>query len=74
VDGTLKNMGPTPLSADWGMAHLKSGSLRHVSAVAGVVRNPQGDYFVVVAMANHEHASSFHPVVQSLLAWLKQAH
>ncbi len=73
VDGTLKRLGQGAHSARWGSAHLKSGSLRDVSAVAGVVRNPQGKYFVVVAIANHEHAAGFHPVVQALLDWLSKA-
>ena len=72
IDGTLKHLGQNLRSSSPSMSHLKSGSLQHVSAVAGVVRNPQGQYFVVVAVANHEHAANFHPVVESLLNWLHQ--
>jgi len=52
---------------------LKSGSLRDVSAVAGVVRTPKGNYFAVVAIANQERAAGFPTAVQALLDWLSKS-
>jgi len=73
VDGTLKRLAPSDNPSRWGAAHLKSGSLRDVSAVAGVVRTPKGNYFAVVAIANQERAAGFPTVVQALLDWLSQS-
>jgi D-alanyl-D-alanine carboxypeptidase/D-alanyl-D-alanine-endopeptidase (penicillin-binding protein 4) len=52
-----------------GRAHLKTGSLRDVTGVAGYVHGPDGRRRVVVAIANHPRAGEFRPVIDSLLDW-----
>lgn len=64
VDGTLRRQ-----RQNVGLAHLKSGSLNEVSAVAGYVHGPQGRRYVLVAIANHRRASAFRPAVQALVEW-----
>lgn len=52
-----------------GLAHLKTGSLNEVSAVAGYVHGAQGRRWVLVAIANHRRASAIRPVTQALVEW-----
>jgi D-alanyl-D-alanine carboxypeptidase/D-alanyl-D-alanine-endopeptidase (penicillin-binding protein 4) len=65
VDGTLKNRRAGPL----GSAHLKTGSLRDVTAVAGYVHGASGKRYVLVAIANHPNASAARPAFGSLIEW-----
>lgn len=65
VDGTARRTGV--MSA--GQAHLKTGSLRDVTGVAGYVHGPDGRRRVVVAIANHPRAGEFRPVIDTLLDW-----
>lgn len=64
LDGTLKRWAGEP-----GRAHLKSGSLRDVAAVAGYVLGRSGRRHVLVAMVNHPQASAARPVLDALLQW-----
>ena len=51
MDGTLrKRMRNTPLA---GNAHLKTGTLNNVRALAGYSRDAQGHTWAVVAILNH---------------------
>ena len=51
MDGTLrKRMRNTPLA---GQAHLKTGTLNNVRALAGFSRDAQGHTWAVVAILNH---------------------
>ena len=64
-DGTLRRTrGPGV-----GGAHLKSGSLRDVSGVAGYVHAASGKRYVLVAIANHANAHGIRPALEALLAW-----
>ena len=68
VDGTMRNrlkIGPAA-----GLARLKTGTLRNVTALAGVVQDPQGRPWTVVAMVNHEQASKGQPVLDALVDWV----
>jgi D-alanyl-D-alanine carboxypeptidase/D-alanyl-D-alanine-endopeptidase (penicillin-binding protein 4) len=65
VDGTLKNR----RSAAQGSAHLKTGSLRDVTAVAGYVHGASGKRYVVVAVVNHPNANAARPAFDALVAW-----
>lgn len=65
VDGTLKR---SKAQAS-GRAHLKSGSLRDVSALAGYVHANSGKRYVLVAIANHTNASAARPAFDALLDW-----
>ena len=65
VDGTLRRR--PALAA--GAAHLKTGSLRDVTAVAGYVHAASGRRYVLVAMVNHPNAAAARPALDALLAW-----
>ena len=65
VDGTLKRS----RSQSSGSAHLKTGSLRDVAAVAGYVLAASGQRYVLVAIANHANAHAVRPAFEALLDW-----
>ncbi len=70
VDGTLKKLqGQVARS---GSAHLKTGSLRDVNAVAGYVDAEGGQRYVLVAMVNHANAAAARPVLEALVDWTAQ--
>jgi D-alanyl-D-alanine carboxypeptidase/D-alanyl-D-alanine-endopeptidase (penicillin-binding protein 4) len=64
IDGTLKRS-----RATLGRAHLKTGSLRDVSGVAGYVLANSGRRFVVVAIVNHATANAARPAFDALVQW-----
>jgi D-alanyl-D-alanine carboxypeptidase/D-alanyl-D-alanine-endopeptidase (penicillin-binding protein 4) len=64
VDGTLRNRRTMA-----GNAHLKTGSLRDVTALAGYVHGASGRRYVLVAIANHPSADAARPVFDALLEW-----
>ena len=64
VDGTLRNRRTLP-----GSAHMKTGSLRDVTALAGYVHGASGKRYVLVAIANHPAAEAARPVFDALLEW-----
>lgn len=55
-----------------GLAHMKTGSLDHVSAVAGYFQARSGKRYIVVAMLNHTdvHRGPGKEVQEMLLRWL----
>jgi D-alanyl-D-alanine carboxypeptidase/D-alanyl-D-alanine-endopeptidase (penicillin-binding protein 4) len=65
TDGTLKRM----RARSAGLAHLKTGSLRDVAAVAGFVHAASGRRYVLVAIANHPNASAARPAIDALVDW-----
>ena len=70
LDGTLRRrFGNTGLV---GKAHLKTGSLDHVTAIAGYLQSRSGRRFAVVAMQNFEdiHRGPGEEVQEALLRWL----
>ena len=68
VDGTLKRS----RAESRGSAHLKTGSLRDVAALAGYVQGSSGKYYVLVAIANHANANAARPAFDALLDWAVQ--
>ena len=52
-----------------GQAHLKTGSLRDVTGVAGYVHAPSGRRYVLVAIANHPNAGAMRAVIDALVEW-----
>jgi D-alanyl-D-alanine carboxypeptidase/D-alanyl-D-alanine-endopeptidase (penicillin-binding protein 4) len=64
IDGTLKRS-----RAQAGSAHLKTGSLRDVSAIAGYVHAASGARYVLVAMVNHPNAAAARPALDALVEW-----
>ncbi|GHD56355.1 D-alanyl-D-alanine carboxypeptidase/D-alanyl-D-alanine endopeptidase [Jeongeupia chitinilytica] len=66
IDGTMKKR----LKSEAGAAHIKTGTLKDVRAVAGYVRDSQGSDWVVVALLNHPRAPLAMPVLDTLLRWV----
>lgn len=64
VDGTARRM----VNAV-GRAHLKTGSLDDVSALAGIVQDEAGQRLVVIAAVNDPKAEAARPVLQAVLGW-----
>lgn len=66
-DGTLKRRFAG--SAVTGRAHLKTGTLRDVSALAGYVHTLRGDSVSVVMLVNHPRARASEAAQRALLEW-----
>ena len=70
LDGTLsRRFRDTELV---GQAHLKTGSMDHVTAIAGYLQARSGRRFVVVALQNHAdvHRGPGEELQQALLRWV----
>lgn len=70
LDGTLsRRLDEAGLT---GMAHLKTGSLDDVTAIAGYVRSRAGERYIVVALQNHPgvHRGTGEEVQEALLRWV----
>jgi D-alanyl-D-alanine carboxypeptidase/D-alanyl-D-alanine-endopeptidase (penicillin-binding protein 4) len=65
VDGTLRRA-KTRTS---GYAHLKTGSLNEVVAVAGYVHAAAGKRYVLVAIVNHPNARAARPAIDAMVDW-----
>ena len=65
VDGTLRRI-KTRTS---GTAHLKTGSLSGVVALAGYVHAVNGKRYVLVALINHPNAADARPALDALVDW-----
>jgi len=68
VDGTLKRA----KVASPGSAHLKTGSLNGVTAIAGYVDGASGKRYALVAMVNHANAASARAAFDALVDWTAQ--
>jgi D-alanyl-D-alanine carboxypeptidase/D-alanyl-D-alanine-endopeptidase (penicillin-binding protein 4) len=68
ADGTMKKRLNGAGAA--GRAHIKTGSLDDVRAIAGYVLDARGRRMVVVFIVNHRNASRAHPVEDALLDWI----
>jgi len=64
LDGTLRRS-----SMGAGLAHLKTGSLRDVYALAGYVHRADGQRLVLVAIINHPNAAAARPALDALVQW-----
>ncbi len=64
VDGTLKRS-----QASVASAHLKTGSLREVVALAGYVQANSGKRYVLVALVNHPNSLAARPALDALVDW-----
>ena len=65
VDGTMRRN----RSRAVGSAHLKTGTLRDVAAVAGYVHASSGKRYVLVAIINHANAGAARGVFDALMDW-----
>ena len=66
IDGTMKKSKSTHV----GGAHLKTGTLRDASAIAGYVTGANGKRWVVVALANSDNAPAARPAWDALIDWV----
>ena len=66
IDGTLRKI-RSRVSQGW--AHLKTGTLRDSTALAGYVHTPSGRRLVVVAIINHPNAAAARPALEALVDW-----
>jgi D-alanyl-D-alanine carboxypeptidase/D-alanyl-D-alanine-endopeptidase (penicillin-binding protein 4) len=64
VDGTMRRTQTLT-----GRAHLKTGSLRDVTAVAGYLLAPSGQRYVLVGIVNHPNAAATRPALEALIQW-----
>jgi D-alanyl-D-alanine carboxypeptidase/D-alanyl-D-alanine-endopeptidase (penicillin-binding protein 4) len=73
LDGTLRNrLGGRNLE---GRAHLKTGSLDHVAAIAGYLQAESGRRYVLSILHNYEdiHRGYGEEVQEALIRWLNEA-
>jgi D-alanyl-D-alanine carboxypeptidase/D-alanyl-D-alanine-endopeptidase (penicillin-binding protein 4) len=68
VDGTVRRR--LRDTSTQGMAHLKTGTLRDASALAGYVLGASGKRYVLVSMVNGEGASAVRTFNDAVIAWL----
>ena len=67
TDGTLRR-----LQQAAGRAHLKTGSLRDVVAVAGYALGRSGQRWIVVVLIHHDQAQAARPALEALVQWAIQ--
>ena len=65
VDGTLRKS-----AAPAGRAHLKTGSMRDVVAVAGYVMADSGRRWILVAVINDPNAGAARPAIDAAIDWV----
>jgi D-alanyl-D-alanine carboxypeptidase/D-alanyl-D-alanine-endopeptidase (penicillin-binding protein 4) len=70
VDGTMKRR--MPGSRAVGNARLKTGTLRDVAALAGYVRDPGGQDWIVTAFINDPQAARGRAVLDALVGWVAE--
>ncbi len=70
VDGTMSRRFKNGVLT--GMAHMKTGSLDHVSSIAGYFQARSGNRYIVVMLHNHTdiHRGPGEEVQEALLRWL----
>jgi D-alanyl-D-alanine carboxypeptidase/D-alanyl-D-alanine-endopeptidase (penicillin-binding protein 4) len=68
IDGTARRPGRAWGGAQ-GRAHLKTGSLRDVMALAGYVLGESGRRYALVAVVNHPDAGTARPALDALVRW-----
>jgi serine-type D-Ala-D-Ala carboxypeptidase/endopeptidase (penicillin-binding protein 4) len=67
IDGTMRTR-----SAAFGHAHIKTGLLNEVRAIAGYVLAESGRRYAVVFLINHPHAGAGQPAQDALLDWVRR--
>lgn len=68
IDGTVRRRLRNDVAQ--GRAHLKTGSLRDVRAIAGYVVGVSGKRYIVVSIVNHAEAEKVRAFDDALVAWL----
>jgi D-alanyl-D-alanine carboxypeptidase/D-alanyl-D-alanine-endopeptidase (penicillin-binding protein 4) len=64
LDGTMRRS-----RASAGRAHLKTGSLRDMAGVAGIVHGDGGRRYVLVAVVQHPNANAARAAFDALVQW-----
>ena len=64
VDGTLRRS-----RTSVGRAHLKTGTLRDATGLAGYVLSNSGRRYVLAAIVNHPNAGAARPALEALVQW-----
>jgi len=67
VDGTLRRS--TSMA---GRAHLKTGSMRDVVAIAGYVLSDSGRRYILVAVVNDANAGAARPALDAAIDWVER--
>jgi D-alanyl-D-alanine carboxypeptidase/D-alanyl-D-alanine-endopeptidase (penicillin-binding protein 4) len=67
VDGTLRHS-----TAMAGRAHLKTGSMRDVVAIAGYVLSDSGRRYILVAVINDPNAGAARPALDAAIDWVER--
>jgi serine-type D-Ala-D-Ala carboxypeptidase/endopeptidase (penicillin-binding protein 4) len=70
VDGTMRNR--LANQGAGGNAHIKTGTLRDVRAIAGYVASADGNSYVVVSLINDPHSEAARAAHDALLEWVYQ--
>lgn len=68
VDGTMRKR--LKLAAISGQAHIKSGSLSEVRAIAGYILDAQGRRMLIVCFINHANAEQGRAAQDALMEWV----
>ncbi|WP_442593113.1 D-alanyl-D-alanine carboxypeptidase/D-alanyl-D-alanine endopeptidase [Parapusillimonas sp. JC17] len=68
VDGTVRRRLRNDQAK--GMAHLKTGTLRDVRALAGYVLGASGKRYILVSIVNDERTAAARPFDDALISWL----
>ncbi|WP_239667541.1 D-alanyl-D-alanine carboxypeptidase, partial [Burkholderia cenocepacia] len=68
IDGTMKNR--LTNAGVLGNAHIKTGTLRDVRAIAGYVAGADGQSYIVVSFINNDHAEAARAAHDTLLEWI----
>jgi len=68
VDGTMRNR--LTNASVGGNAHIKTGTLRDVRAIAGYVAAQTGETWIVVSLINDPHAEAAREAHDALLEWV----
>ena len=68
MDGTMKKRLAHADVA--GQAHIKTGSLTGVRAIAGYMLDAQGRRLIVVSIVNHPNAGNAQAAQDALLVWV----
>ncbi|MEO6422163.1 MAG: D-alanyl-D-alanine carboxypeptidase/D-alanyl-D-alanine-endopeptidase [Candidatus Nitrotoga sp.] len=72
VDGTFKKRLRDSEAANH--AHLKTGSLKGVQAIAGYVQSRSGKKWILVFLINHPNAAAGQEAQNALIEWVERLH
>ncbi|MDP1679409.1 MAG: D-alanyl-D-alanine carboxypeptidase, partial [Candidatus Nitrotoga sp.] len=70
VDGTFKKRLTDSEAANH--AHLKTGSLEGVQAIAGYVQSRSGKQWILVFLINHPNAAAGQQAQNALIEWIQR--